>query len=251
MSYRTAATVLDLPEDIPITTTQRFILLVLANYSDEKDSCWPSVERIRKHIGIKSRGTIQRALRGLEDAEYIETEKRLDQSGRQTSNRYVLKLGEGRAHAAPDDTPEGPRPRGGEGRAHAAGEGRAHAAVSSLKGHKEPSENKSGSPSWSIVDYELPYQIEIGSDAHLALQEWLDFRRVAKRKQYSASAWIIELWNRVDKNPERLVAAVRVSIAREWQGIFEDRGSRTQKRHAAPAKVDPSDRKIKTRRTSS
>ena len=98
----------------------------------------------------------------------------------------------------------------------------------------------------------MPFDTTIqGSDGYkvsMALQDWLDFRRLAKRK-YVTSKWITEIWNRIDKNPERLVAAIRVSIAREWHGIYEENGGRTS-RHAAPPQVDPGRRKIATRRVS-
>ena len=112
-------------------------------------------------------------------------------------------------------------------------------------------------PSWEISAYKIPDTMPFdttvqGSDGYkvsMALQDWLDFRRGSPNRAYQASGWLTEIWNRVDKDPKRLVAAVQVSIAREWHGIYEDRNGKSQ-RHAAPAKVDPARRKIQTRRTS-
>lgn len=73
----------------PAKTSEKFLLIVIANYADEHGQAWPSVERLCKDTGM-SRATVQRSLRKLEKNGYVTREKRV-RGQLQTSNLYRLK----------------------------------------------------------------------------------------------------------------------------------------------------------------
>jgi hypothetical protein len=67
-------------------------LLLLANYADEKFSCFPSQETIAEETE-QSVSTVYRQLKRLENKlKLIRREKRYDSLGKRTSDRYILNL---------------------------------------------------------------------------------------------------------------------------------------------------------------
>lgn len=75
----------------PLPSMDRFVLVVLADYADEANSCYPGQSRIADSTGA-SVSTVARALRRLEAGHYIERERRQRRDGSRTSDRYVLQL---------------------------------------------------------------------------------------------------------------------------------------------------------------
>jgi len=69
---------------------QKLVLMMLANYADENHSCYPSYQHLA-NICVCTKKTIVRACQQLEEAELIETEKRFDDKGKQTSNRFIIR----------------------------------------------------------------------------------------------------------------------------------------------------------------
>ena len=228
-----------------ITSGPRCVLLVLANYSDAEGLCYPSVGHLSEMVEMRP-NSVYAALIKLEDAGLITREKR--PSGMTYRVHWTDEI---------DSRISGKRfPNSDKTDSRKSGKPSSLTQKRDTKADTKKRKNELGPPSWTISDYKIPdsmpfdttVQGSAGYMVSMALQDWLDFRKLAKRK-YLTSSWIAEIWNRVDQDPKRLVAAVRVSIAREWQGIYEDRNGKSQ-RHAAPAKVDPARRKIQTRRTS-
>jgi DNA-binding transcriptional regulator YhcF (GntR family) len=73
----------------PGKTNEKFLLIVIANYADERGQAWPSIERLCADTGM-SRATVQRTLRKLEKSGFVTCHKRI--KGRlQTSNLYALR----------------------------------------------------------------------------------------------------------------------------------------------------------------
>ena len=69
-------------------TNEKFLLIIIANYADDKGHAWPSAERLSNDTGM-SRATIKRTMKKLENLGLITRFKRV--RGRlQTSNLYVL-----------------------------------------------------------------------------------------------------------------------------------------------------------------
>lgn len=77
-----------------LTSTQRFVLLALADAADENGVCWPSVSTLAERCVVSTR-TVQRALQDLIVADLIHCDSRQRGDGSTTSNRYVLHLGGG------------------------------------------------------------------------------------------------------------------------------------------------------------
>jgi hypothetical protein len=42
-----------------LSTTEKLTLIILSNYADEKDECWPSFETLSKRVGVNRRNTIR------------------------------------------------------------------------------------------------------------------------------------------------------------------------------------------------
>lgn len=74
-----------------LPTTQKFVLVALADLADEYDSCYPSQEYIARVVGATDR-TVRRALTSLEDDGYIERSRRYRDGGYRSSDRYFLIL---------------------------------------------------------------------------------------------------------------------------------------------------------------
>ena len=50
-----------------LTPTKKFILVLLANYSDERGSCYPSYRHIADTIGLKDTKGVQKAIKEFEE----------------------------------------------------------------------------------------------------------------------------------------------------------------------------------------
>jgi DNA-binding transcriptional regulator YhcF (GntR family) len=76
-------------------STDKLILIILANYTDAEDSCYPSHRKLAE-VCECSTDTVIRALKRLADNNFIEIEKRFqvteNNNHRQTSNIYKLKI---------------------------------------------------------------------------------------------------------------------------------------------------------------
>ncbi|MDJ1371767.1 helix-turn-helix domain-containing protein [Gulosibacter molinativorax] len=74
-----------------ITPTQKLVLMGLASYADERNSCFPGQQLLADRAGVSTR-TVRRALDDLEDKGLIQREQRRDNRGMRTSDRYVLNV---------------------------------------------------------------------------------------------------------------------------------------------------------------
>jgi len=73
------------------SSSRKTVLFALAQYSDEKNSCYPGQELLAKITELSERA-VRRALSDLEKAGLIRREMRRDASGRRTSDRYFLEV---------------------------------------------------------------------------------------------------------------------------------------------------------------
>ena len=74
------------------TPTKRLILILLANYCDDLNSCYPSYSHIAKLAGLKDPKHIARIVKEFEELGLLRIEKRYKKDGGNTSNRYFLTL---------------------------------------------------------------------------------------------------------------------------------------------------------------
>lgn len=72
-----------------VTTSQRVVLLALADMTDQEHSCFPGQKRLSDMTGLSSRSVV-RVLNDLEEKGLIARERRFRQNGTRTSDRYVL-----------------------------------------------------------------------------------------------------------------------------------------------------------------
>jgi hypothetical protein len=69
----------------------KLVLLMLANYSDENDSTYPSYKHLSVLCECNER-SIMRAIKSLHEDSLISVEKRFTDTGKQTSNRFILNV---------------------------------------------------------------------------------------------------------------------------------------------------------------
>lgn len=73
-----------------IPGSEKLILLSLANRSDDKGDCWPSMSTIAKDAGV-SRATVLRMVVKLEQRNLVALEKRMTSHGK-SSHIYTLNI---------------------------------------------------------------------------------------------------------------------------------------------------------------
>jgi DNA-binding transcriptional MocR family regulator len=69
---------------------KQVILAWLIFRANQQGTCFPSVEKLCEDTGIKSRTTVTRHLKELEEKGYIKSKIRLRDDGGQTSNEYAV-----------------------------------------------------------------------------------------------------------------------------------------------------------------
>lgn len=74
-----------------LPSTDKFVLIALADYADEELSCFPSHKKTAERVGA-SVATVKRAIARLTEGDYIRVEKRNRNDGSITSNRYVINV---------------------------------------------------------------------------------------------------------------------------------------------------------------
>lgn len=74
-----------------LPTIDKFVLVVLADYADEANTCYPGQAMIGRRVGA-SVSTVHRAIKRLEARRLIEREARWVGKGERTSDRYRLIL---------------------------------------------------------------------------------------------------------------------------------------------------------------
>ena len=84
---------------IGLTPTKKFILVLLGNYADEKDECYPSHKHLAKKVGLKDSKSVQKTIKQFEQLGWLKIKHRKKENGSYTSNLYTLTL------PNPHDTP--------------------------------------------------------------------------------------------------------------------------------------------------
>lgn len=75
-----------------LATTEKFVLVALADMADDEHSCFPGQAMLAGMVGASER-TIRRALATLEEEELLTREERRKPGGYKTSDRYFLQVG--------------------------------------------------------------------------------------------------------------------------------------------------------------
>lgn len=77
--------------ELELPTIDKFVLVVLADYADEANTCFPGQGLIARRTG-SSVSTVHRALKRLETRKLIRREQRWRDDGKRSSDRYRLLL---------------------------------------------------------------------------------------------------------------------------------------------------------------
>lgn len=72
-----------------LSSSQRWLLVVLASYANKKGECWPSQKSLAEVTGL-TRQTVNTCLKVLVEKKYITSRKRKDPAGDLTTNIYRL-----------------------------------------------------------------------------------------------------------------------------------------------------------------
>ena len=88
-----------------LTPTKKLVLVILANYADEKGSCYPSYKHIGLLAGIKDPKHIGKIIKEFAQQDLLEVTARYKEDGGNISNRYKLKLGQGLQTPTGEQTP--------------------------------------------------------------------------------------------------------------------------------------------------
>ena len=72
-----------------ISSNEKYLLIVLANYADAEFRCWPSIKRLCDDTGMSER-TVQRCFKALVEAGIIRRSERKRQDGSRTSDLLTL-----------------------------------------------------------------------------------------------------------------------------------------------------------------
>jgi len=89
-----------------LTPTKKLILIILANYADEKGSCYPSYQHIGWIAGIKDPKHIGKIIKEFAQMDLLEITPRFKKDGGNISNRYTLNIGQGVQTPIGAETPD-------------------------------------------------------------------------------------------------------------------------------------------------
>ena len=82
-----------------LSSTQKLVLLSLADWANDEGLCWPSIERVAKKSSLKKRA-VQLAIRSLEEMQFIRREEVIGKG-----NRYWIHIPVQQMHPCIKDTP--------------------------------------------------------------------------------------------------------------------------------------------------
>jgi hypothetical protein len=82
-----------------LSSTQKLVLLALADWANDEGLCWPSIERVAKKSSLKKRA-VQLAIRSLEEMQFIRREEVIGKG-----NRYWIQIPVHQMHPCIKDTP--------------------------------------------------------------------------------------------------------------------------------------------------
>jgi len=134
-----------------LSSTQKLVLLALADWANDDGLCWPSIERVAKKSSLKKRA-VQLAIRSLEEMQFIRREEVIGKG-----NKYWVQIPMHQMHPCTKDTPP----------MHQMHETRASDAPNTSKTHQLNTKYIiEGYPTWLPID---------------AWKGWVEMRKQRKR----------------------------------------------------------------------
>ena len=173
-----------------LTSTQKLVLLALADWANDEGLCWPSIEQLIKKSSLKKRA-VQITIRSLEESGFVYREERVGKG-----NRYWIKIPVHNMHPCTKDTPP----------VHEMHPTHAPDAPNTSKTHQ------------LTTNSNIPAKPEGVSDE--VWKDYIDLRK-AKRAPLNATA-LKAIEREAAKAGWTLNDAIAESVARGWQSFKAD-----------------------------
>jgi hypothetical protein len=210
--------------DAQAPMTQKHVLLILANYADERGECWPSVENMAEKCGASKR-TVINAVSKLIDGGFLTASSQFRRDGRRTSNRYTLNFN---VHQVQNSTKcnfdqvQNLHPTKCNPCTLPSAE-----SAPLLRDTKEKTQKKKDTkdarPRKRLKPTDpfpaIPESLQT-PEFKERWQMWLDFRANRKKKPVSPEAARLIFDDLEPVGPARACELINHSIKNDWQGIF-------------------------------
>jgi hypothetical protein len=177
-------------ERIDLTSTQKLVLLALADWANDEGLCWPSIDRVAVKASLKRRA-VQMTIRSLEESGFLRREELVGRG-----NKYWVNIPVQNMHPCINDTLP----------AHEMHPTRASDAPNTSKTHQ------------LTTNSNIPAKPEGVSD-----EVWKDFIDLRKAKRAPLNATALKAIEReAAKAGWTLNDAIAESVARGWQSFKAD-----------------------------
>jgi hypothetical protein len=189
-----------------LTSTQKLVLLALADWANDEGLCWPSIDRVAVKASLTSRG-VQKTIRSLEEMQFLRKEE-IKGKG----NKYWVSLPMNNVHPRTTFTPPlsqvhpSPEPR-------------------------SPNTSKIHQLTTKYIRQELPECIPVD-----AWQGWVEMRKTRKRPLTErAEARAINKLQELHSAGHDIVELLDRSTINGWLDIYEPKGNTNAGNSAKPA----------------
>lgn len=208
-----------------LTSTEKVVLLALADYSNDDGECWPGQVSLAEKCDVSER-TIRNTLNSLNEKGRVAIESRRRPDGYKTSNRYLLAM-----EISPAASAAKPISPAGSGNSH-------RQTVAGQEPSVEPSGNTPPTPSKDESAFEALWAVWPRKDSRKpALRAWQKLTSTQKSAHLPA---IVAHANAYRQNtPPKYIPMLSTFLNQErWDdplAVDETRGSRT----AEPVRPQP------------
>jgi hypothetical protein len=170
-----------------LTSTQKLVLLALADWANDEGLCWPSIEQLIKKSSLKKRA-VQITIRSLEESGFVYREERIGKG-----NRYWIKIPVHNMHPCTKDAPP----------------------VHEMRPTHAPDAPNTSKTHQLTTNSNIPAKPEGVSD-----EVWKDFIDLRKAKRAPLNATALKAIEReTAKAGWTLNDAIAESVARGWQSF--------------------------------
>jgi hypothetical protein len=189
-----------------LSSTQKLVLLALADWANDEGLCWPSIERVAKKSSLKKRA-VQLAIRSLEETHFIRREEVIGKG-----NKYWINIPVHEMHPCIKDTPP----------VHQMHETRASDAPNTLIIHQLNTKFiKEPLPDWMPID---------------AWQGWVEMRKQRKRPLTDrAKTRAINKLEALQASGHDIAELLDRSTINGWLDIYEPKGLKNAGNSASTA----------------
>lgn len=247
MSFNAIRWALSVPVEKP---SQRLVLVALANFADNTQTCFPSVSKISE-ITLLDRKAIYRALEFLDNKELITVFKEVGKP-----NQY--KLNTSAQRGTTNQCPNGDVPKKAlvpkeaqdqcpNGTTTSAQRGTLTSKLTNqlTSNEKENIKEKEDAPTFELTPVEKPSRRKsLVKPDNVTQQTWDDFNAIRKAKKAPLTQTaLVRIQNEADKAGIELETALQICCVRGWQSFnhtwdWQDKTVSTQKRQPETREPD-------------